>query len=78
MFLCLKDISTTMADKMEVAMNGPSLVEADGVIEKAMRAYFKFKRWHFVKTTDIRDCFNKSQVLKRLKGQVSKLPFMKT
>ena len=56
----------------------PSLVEADGVIEKAMRAYFKFKRWHFVKTTDIRDCFNKSQVLKRLKGQVSKLPFMKT
>ena len=49
MFLCLKDISTTMADKMEVAMNGPSLVEADGVNEKAMRAYFKFKRWHFVK-----------------------------
>ena len=65
-----------MKQEMEIAMNGPILVEADGVIEKAMTEYWGGNRWHFIKRRDIRDYSKDSLVLKRLKKK-SKLPFSK-
>ena len=45
---------STMLAEVEIALNGPVLVEADEVIEEAIDRYFKGKRWHFIKR-DIRD-----------------------
>ena len=53
--------------EMEVAMNGPVLVEADKLLKKAMDRYWNGKRWHFIKRTDIRDFTKTSLVIKRLK-----------
>ena len=39
----------TMKLEMEVAMNGPVLVEADKPLNKALDRYWKGERWHFVK-----------------------------
>ena len=67
----------TMKLEMEVAMNGPILVEADDVINLAMTKYWGSKRWHFIKRRDIGDYLKESLVLKRLKKAKSKLPFPK-
>ena len=61
---------------MEVATNGPLLVEADGLLDKAMRNYWKGQRWHFIKRCDIRDYNKNSKVISKLRKQKSKLPFM--
>ena len=66
----------TMMMEMEVAMNGPVLVEADKLLKKAMDRYWNGKRWHFIKRTDIQDFTKTSLVIKRLKKDRSKLPFM--
>ena len=39
--------------EMEVAMNGPVLIEADKLLKKAMDRYWNGKHWHFIKRTDI-------------------------
>ena len=65
-----------MIAEMEVATNGPTLVEADNILETAMKNYFDGGRWHFVKRCDIRDYGQESLVLKRLKSEKSKLTFM--
>ena len=69
----------TMENEMEVAMNGPNLVEADGLLKHSMELYWKGGKWHFIKRTDIRDFLNKSesQIIKRLMKDKSKLPFTK-
>ena len=45
---------STMLAEVEIALNGPVLVEADEVIEEAINRYFKGKKWHF-RRRDIRD-----------------------
>ena len=57
-----------MLAEVEIALNGPLLVEADEVIEEAIDRYFKGKRWHFIKR-DIRDYTKDSDGLKRLKSR---------
>ena len=59
---------STMLAEVEIALNGPVLVEADEVIEEAIDRYFKGKRWHFIKR-DIRDYTKDSNALKRLKSR---------
>ena len=61
---------STMLAEVEIALNGPVLVEADEVIEEAMDRYFKGKRWHFIKR-DIRDYTKDSNALKRLRVAVA-------
>ena len=65
-----------MVAEMEVATNGPILVEADKILMYAMKNYWKGSRWHFVKKCDIRDYGKDSYVLHRLKKEKSKLSFM--
>jgi hypothetical protein len=65
-----------MVAEMEVATNGPILVEADKILMSAMKNYWKGSRWHFVKKCDIRDYGKDSNVLQRLKKEKSKLSFM--
>ena len=37
-------------DEMEVAMNGPKLVESDKLLRRAMDLCWDGKRWHFQET----------------------------
>ena len=60
------DKTRAAASEVEIALNGPVLVEADEVIEEAIDRYFKGKRWHFIKR-DIRDYTKDSNALKRLR-----------
>ena len=66
-------------DEMEIAENGPPLVNADSIIKAALNKYFKENsqnvEWHFTKKTA--DKFRiDSAVLKRLKSEKSKLCFL--
>ena len=69
----------TMAKEMEVAMNGPELVEADGLLKESMERYWNGGKWHFIKKEDIKDFLKKSEskVIKRLMKDKSKLSFTK-
>ena len=67
---------STMKAEVEIALNGPVLVEADEVIEEAINRYFKGKKWHFLRR-DIRDYMKDSNALKRLKSARSRLPYSK-
>ena len=40
---------TMMAAAMEIAANGPPLVQADKILMKTMREYWGGSRWHLVK-----------------------------
>ena len=66
-----------------IAENGPNLVHSDGLLKRALNAYFKEHnssdkgRWHFSKKQSrITSNTAKSLVLKRLKSEKSKLSFM--
>ena len=65
-----------MVAEMEVATNGPLLVEADGLLDKAMRNYLKGWSWHLIKRCNIRDYNKNSKVICKLRKQKSKLSFM--
>ena len=67
----------TIALEMEVAMNGPVLVQSDSLLLTALHTYWKGGKWHFVKRSDVRDFFGtNSKVLQKLKKERSKLPFV--
>ena len=63
----VEDSLETMMMEMEVAMNGPVLVEADKLLKKAMDRYWNGKRWHFITKTDIQDFKKTSLASKRHK-----------
>ena len=66
----------TRQDLMEIASNGPGVSECQGLIEAAMNSYWGGKRWHFNRSSDIREVMKDSKVLQRLKKEKSNLPFM--
>ena len=72
----LDDVSA--AEEFQIAVNGPSLAHYDGVVFSAMSQYWRKKKtasWNF-----IRQLFTgePSSVVKRLRKECSKLPFMES
>ena len=70
--------------EMNIAINGPELTHADGIIQASMTEYWKnsgrrkgeTKDWHFVhKSQNIKD-FCSSKVIDRMSSAKPNLPFM--
>ena len=69
-------------EEMIIAENGPILVRADPLTKGALDLHFKkhnnkqHGRWHFTIREDIKTHIQESRVIKKLKNERSKLPFM--
>ena len=69
-------------EEMIIAENGPILVRADPLIKRALDSHFKehnnqqHGRWHFTMSENIKTHIQESKVIKKLKNERSKLPFM--
>ena len=66
----------TMSDEFEITVNGPSLPQADRILETALEARFKDKREGFITKTNIFTNMKTSKPVQRLKKEPSKFPFM--
>ena len=65
-----------LEEEMEISENGLLLIHADKLLLAAMNKYWKKNgdgEWHFVRRDNM---FKQSQLLNRLKNQISKLAFM--
>ena len=69
-------------EEMIIAENGPILVRADPLIKRALDSHFKehnsqqHGRWHFTMSENITTHIQESKVIKKLRNERSKLPFM--
>ena len=68
----------SMTNEFNIAINGPTLSKADGVLTKALNMYFDSTNWRFVSSD--RDNLNKyktsSQVIEKIRKENNKFNFM--